>query len=261
MNLEIALDKIDSIRKNFHRRHLEESKVFSGIKNLDKLLMGFDSQKIYTIVAKKGNGIYSLANTLANNIDVLYQTNYSVLLQKNETKDTEPNDFWQFLQDNQLFLSQKEVFSYQKIDRPSLVHKPILLIGNINGLSYDEIRQIIVKYRKRWHVEVLVIFLYILNDDTPSPLFIEEIPIEVKENSDVILSLFRPEYYHTEIREDGTSIENQMEVSVLKNYKPIMGSTKLFIDKENKRVKSINVSFLSKWSDKFTTILNQEKNK
>jgi replicative DNA helicase len=71
MNLENALRKVAKVRGDYYTRHLNESKVYSGVNNLDQLLGGFDSNKFYTILAKPGNGIYSFAHTIATNIDVL----------------------------------------------------------------------------------------------------------------------------------------------------------------------------------------------
>lgn len=261
MELETALAKIGKVRQNFHIKRFnqkkENDKVFSGIKTLDKALMGFNPNKFYTIVARPGNGIYSFAHTLGSNIDVLYQTNYSIVLQKSNNKNQEPSDYWQFLNDNQLFVSGKETFSTKNLSKPNSTHRPVLLFCDVNYLNHQEIENLKQNSRKWWHTEVLVVFLYILENEESNTINLDDIPQSIKDNSDVIISLFRPAYYKIETWEDGTTTENQIEFSILKNDKPHHPKGRLFIAGEQHRVCSITNSFLNNWTKKFVQIINQ----
>ena len=82
MNLEHNLEFLNEKRKKYHSIRYKQGVIYSGIKSIDDLTNGLNRQKIYSFVAKKGNGLYSLISTLAENIDVLYQTNYSVIAGK-----------------------------------------------------------------------------------------------------------------------------------------------------------------------------------
>lgn len=79
---------------------------------------------------------------------------------------------------------------------------------------------------------------------------LEDIPEHIQQESDVIISIYKPEYYNIEIWDDEkkSSTKDQIEFTVLKNFKQILGSDKLFFDKENKNAISIQKAFFSeKW--------------
>lgn len=243
MKLEKALEKIVKVRKQYHERHFEERIVFSGIKTLDEAISGFNSQKIYTIIARPGNRLYAFASSIANNIDVLYQTNYSILLQKFDADEKIPFDYWSFLNGSKKFVSGKDVISYNSIEKPQSIQKPILLIGNIDNLNDNEVKNLIAKIRKWWHEEVLVIFLYSLDDDKPEQIFISDIPNQVYVNSDVIISLYRPEYYKVNTWNDRTSTTDQIKFETLKNDNKKFANGILTIDYKSRRVSSLNDTF------------------
>jgi replicative DNA helicase len=98
---------------------------------------------------------------------------------------------------------------------------------------------------------------------------LEDIPKHIQQKSDVIISIYRPEYYNLETWEDGSSTENQIEFSILQNFKRIFSddknipheSAKLFFDKENKKVSSIRNSSLSEnWTNRMRKLLHEETN-
>lgn len=90
---------------------------------------------------------------------------------------------------------------------------------------------------------------------------LKDIPEHIQKKSDVIIALYRPEYYKIETWEDGNSTENQIEFIVLKNHKQIFGSEKLFFDKDNKKVSSIKKPILSKnWTNRMIDLLQEETN-
>ena len=237
MNLEHALREVAKVRGKYHIKHLQESKIYSGITNLDQLLGGFDSNKFYTILAQPGNCIYSFVYTIANNIDVLYQANYSIVLQKKD--HPKPDDYWQFLFDQEFFYYGKEVFDYANVQRPQLVHPPILLIVDSKNLSDQQIRDIKSKSRSWWQVEVLVIFLHVIDEEAQAPIQASEIPQTVKENSDVIITLYRPEYYGHRFWPDGEATGNQVQVCVLDDKCNELGTTKLKLDLKARTVTSL----------------------
>ena len=86
-----------------------------------------------------------------------------------------------------------------------------------------------------------------------------DIPEHIQIKSDVIIALYRPEYYKIETWEDGTSTENQIEFTILKNHKQILGSEKVFFDKENKRISSIKKPILPvSWTNRMKDLLKEE---
>jgi len=90
---------------------------------------------------------------------------------------------------------------------------------------------------------------------------LNDIPEHIQIKSDVIIALYRPEYYKIDTWEDGTSTENQIEFTILKNHKQILGSDKLYFDKENKKISSIKNPILSKnWTNRMIDLLQEETN-
>lgn len=86
-----------------------------------------------------------------------------------------------------------------------------------------------------------------------------DIPEHIQIESDVIIALYRPQYYKIETWEDGNSTENQIGLIVLKNHKQILGCEKLNFDKETKKVSSIKNPILSKnWTNRMIDLLQEE---
>lgn len=236
MTLERSLEKINTVRKRYLNVFLRSSKLYTGIRTLDKALSGFESDTIYTIIAREGNGIYSFVNTIAGNIEVLYQTNFSLISDKNKDQD----DFWQFINENKLYLMVNDDLDLIT-DNPYMCHIPVLIIANINVFGTMELNEIKKKTRKIKHREVVFMFIYILQDHKEGKIKLADIPKEVLENSDVIISLYRPEYYHIENWEDNTSTKDQVEFCIIKNITNKLTSGRLVLDKKIRRVRSIQV--------------------
>lgn len=260
MNLEQNLEFLNEKRKKYHSIRSKQGIIYSGIKSLDDLTNGFDRQKIYSFVAKKGNGLYSLVSTIAENIDVLYQTNYSVITGKGTNK-IEIEDYWHFM-NNKKWYYHKIYHSYNhKLQKPFNVDKPILLIAELYNLSENEILNVFEEVKKwnRLGQQVLVLALSIIDDESSEPLTLDEIPNHIKMTSDVIISLYRPEYYKIETWKNGEPTENQIEISLLKHHNETFSSEKLYFDKENKRIKSIKKPVLPKsLTNRMIKILNEE---
>ena len=90
---------------------------------------------------------------------------------------------------------------------------------------------------------------------------LEDVPKEIQDNSDVIIAIYRPEYYEIDNWDDDeqTSTHNQIEFAILKNHKVNLMRRKLILDKENKKVKSIKKAFiLKKWAEKNIELLNNK---
>ncbi len=173
MDVERALETI-----YLERQNLNQNKVLSGIKTLDKQLKGFIVTKNYLVIGQKGMAIETFVNTIKSNINILYQSQI----------DT---DF----------------LNFQYIDKQEL--KAI----NLNDLKQQTI-----------------------------------------ENYDVIISLYRPSYYDTNLN------DNHLKIQLLKNTGSFLSKEKLELDIQNKRVKSIkkNNDFLKKWSNQLKELLTEE---
>lgn len=89
---------------------------------------------------------------------------------------------------------------------------------------------------------------------------LNHVPKEIHDQSDVIIAIYRPEYYEIETWEDGTSTENQIEISLLKNHTADLGIQKLTINKSTRRVKSLEPSFFQQWVKKFEEFMERESN-
>lgn len=88
---------------------------------------------------------------------------------------------------------------------------------------------------------------------------LNHVPKEIRDQSDVIIAIYRPEYYEIETWEDGTSTENQIEISLLKNHTADLGIQKLTINKSTRRVKSLpEPSFFQQWVKKFEEFMERE---
>ena len=80
-------------------------------------------------------------------------------------------------------------------------------------------------------------------------------------NIDIVLGLYRPEYFNIETWEDGSSTNGQIEISVLKNETDTLGSAKLFLNLDDKIIASKkNGSFLQSYSEKIKKILGDDCN-
>lgn len=90
---------------------------------------------------------------------------------------------------------------------------------------------------------------------------LEDIPKHIQQKSDVIITIYRPEYYNLKTWKDGEPTENQIEFSILKNYKKTLGSERLYFDKESKAINSIQKPVLPKsWTNKMIKLLSEETN-
>ncbi len=180
MKLEQALEKITSVRQNFVKLRDDKNKLFSGIKTLDRKLLGFDFTKKYLIAGQKGMGIETFYKTIQENINALYgNTNLSFL-------------------------------EFQYIDKSGY-----------------------------------------------SPITLADVNKNTEGKFDVILSVFRPEYYKIETWEDGASTQNQIEFYVIKNYKNHMPKGRLQLDIEKRRVLSISKSVFGNFYGRIQEILNK----
>lgn len=213
MTLEQSICRIVLKQNNLLKTHITDNKLFSEIETIDKLLLGFENNKVYIIVANKGMGSISLINSILRNINLLYNIDISFL----ETSDTNQIDIDNFVK--------------------AKFNKPIFIINFLDK-----------KITER-------------NHHLKRPL-LSDIPHRITNLGDVIISVYRPEYYGIEIwdNEEQTSTENQIEFKLLKNFKSNLGSEKLYLDKENRRVKSIkkNNALVKNWSKKFKEILNED---
>jgi hypothetical protein len=238
MEIEEALDKIASIRQNLHIHQIKHGKVICGIRAIDKVVKGFDTSKIYGVVARPGNGIYSFASTIGNSIDVLYQTNYSVLIYPDLSGKKDPKDLWSFINDQNKFLTHKEVFTAKDLKRPGLIHRPILLIGDIPELTTEEFKVFKAKTRRWWHAEVLVICLHVLNDEQYGPVSIEDVPTSFLHQIDELFTLFRPEYYGIQEWMDGSPTNDQLQFYHLKEELTHSVKCRLWLNTDKRIVKS-----------------------
>ncbi|MBU2525605.1 MAG: hypothetical protein KKC03_03285 [Bacteroidetes bacterium] len=252
MQLESALEKLSQTRKGFHDQLLKRGKVISGIKNLDKALLGFDVHQSYTLVGRPGNLLHTFTATIASNIDVLYHAHQVILKQKPHDKKDELTlrRYWQFLDHFKLVNDYSEIFDIQNLPTLQRKHEPVLLIADINLLTENQIKTIKVLCQNWEQNKVLVFFLFLLKEGSTEPIRMDELPPKITNHSDVIISLFRPEYYKIDTWEDGTSTQNQLEFSVIKNSRDYHPKGKLWIDVEKKRLKSEHYSLLQKWSRK-----------
>lgn len=92
---------------------------------------------------------------------------------------------------------------------------------------------------------------------------LEDIPVHIQQKSDVIISIYRPEYYNVETWDDEnqSSTKDQIEFTILKNFKEILGSDKLFFDRENRKISSIKKSsMLENWTSRMKNLLQEENN-
>ncbi|MDT8414632.1 MAG: hypothetical protein RQ735_04565 [Flavobacteriaceae bacterium] len=252
MQLESALEKLSQTRKGFHDQRLKRGKIFSGIKNLDKALLGFDVHQFYTLVARPGNLLHTFTATFASNIDVLYHAHQVIVKQKPHDKEDgfTLKRYWQFLEHFKLANDYSEIFDIENLPKLRLKHEPVLLIADSNLLTENQIKTIKIHCRNWGQNKVLVFLLFLLEEESTKPISLDELPPEITNHSDVIISLFRPEYYKIDTWEDGTSTQNQLEFSVIKNSRDYHPKGKLWIDKEKKRLRSEQSTLLQKWSKK-----------
>jgi hypothetical protein len=172
---------------------------------------------MYGIVARPGNGIYSVASTISDSIDVLYQTNSSILMLPGLTADKDPNDLWGFMDENNKYITDKEVFTALRCTRPQLVHRPILLIGDIPEWTTEELEEFKTKTRRWWHAEILVICVHVVNDNRSGPVTLDDIPPSFLDPLDEIFTLYRPEYYGIDKWDDGSDTQDQIAFYPLKS--------------------------------------------
>src|SRR5690606_3081419 len=149
----------------------------------------------------------------------------------------------------------------------SIVH---LIVENFNliygeNFNIDEhlfdlnSANIIHRKHERWYLNYFELSEAITKrkDHQKRPVLID-VPNQIQDQSDVIIAIYRPEYYDIETWEDETSTENQIEISLLKNHKTELGSQKLMLDKSNRQVESLDSSFFQQWVRKFSEFVTKE---
>lgn len=212
LSLEKTLCNFSVLKPFFNEILQEKQTLYCGIKTIDKIIEGFHTDKIYTIVLNPGMGLRPLISSVFENFNLLYDKNFSLEKSIEKIKTSEEGEEVFFDRDNNF--------------------KTYLLPIEITKRK---------KHQKR-----------------PT---IKDIPESLLEKSDVVIALYRPEYYKIDTWEDGTSTENQIEFSVLKNHKQILGSVKLYLDIENIKVRSIRQSAFSlNWTNRMIKWLNEENN-
>jgi hypothetical protein len=139
-----------------------------------------------------------------------------------------------------LFSFSNTIEKYMKVLYPNLKIKTYSNILNENNFQSNSVFQtLIIKSEKQTWIEL------------------SDIPKKIQNYFDVIIAIYRPEYFGIEKLYDETTTSNKIQFKTIKNIdnKEVYGILKL--DTLKKEVKSFDTSFFKKWNERLMKELNK----
>lgn len=139
-----------------------------------------------------------------------------------------------------LFSFSNTIEKYMKVLYPNLKIKTYSNILNENNFQSNTVFQtLIIKSEKQTWIEL------------------SDIPKKIQNYFDVIIAIYRPEYFGIEKLYDETTTSNKIQFKTIKNIdnKEVYGILKL--DTLKKEVKSFDTSFFKKWNERLMKELNK----
>lgn len=139
-----------------------------------------------------------------------------------------------------LFSFSNTIEKYMKVLYPNLKIKTYSNILNENNFQSNSVFQtLIIKSEKQTWIEL------------------SDIPKKIQNYFDVIIAIYRPEYFGIEKLYDETTTSNKIQFKTIKNIdnKEVYGILKL--DTLKKEVNSFDTSFFKKWNERLMKELNK----